>query len=422
MQVSSNQYNRWFVLAASCAINLCIGSIYAWSVFALPMQEHLSHIAGTNIGSLAIVFTLANAVGPITMISGGAITKKIGVRNVVRIGGLLFCVGMILSGFTKSLPELLLTYGLGVGLGVGMVYGATVSNTVKFFPDKRGLAGGITTAFYGLSSVLIPVIANALINNFSIVEAFWMLGIAMLLLIMGASFAVASCPDGYAPTGWTKKEIQVRDIATQNAVQVSVDKTWREMLSDPIFYIMIAMLLCGAFSGLMITSQASAIAQRMVQMDTVLAALIVSVLALFNTAGRIVSGVLSDRLGIIRTLRLMFVLLIVGMALLLLSARMGAIVFIIAVCVVGFVFGSVMGIYPGFTAAQFGNTNNSVNYGIMFIGFATAGFFGPTAMNILFNNTGSYIPAFAVAATLGVLGVVLSFLYERATKVQHVSE
>ncbi|MCU6167818.1 MFS transporter, partial [Enterobacter roggenkampii] len=120
-----------------------------------PMAEHLNSIAGTTFtaASLAIVFTVTNSVGPITMITGGMINDKFGPKKVVFVGGLVFGIGMILAGFSKGLPMLILSYGIITGLGVGMVYGCTISNSIKFFPDKSGLVGGITTAAYGFSSV-----------------------------------------------------------------------------------------------------------------------------------------------------------------------------------------------------------------------------------------------------------------------------
>ena len=243
---------RWLILAASCLINLCIGSLYAWSVFATPMAKHLAQLTGNEIRSLAIIFTIANSVGPITMISGGFINDKLGPKWIIFIGGILFGLGMTFSGFATSVPMLILTYGLGVGLGVGMVYGCTVSNSVKFFPDKKGLIGGIATASYGISSVIIPIIANVLIQNFDITTAFKVLGIVMLIVICACSFVIETCPVGFIPEGWTP---------TQSKIQLTiVDKNWKAMLKDPIFYVMIFMLCCGAFSGLMITSQASPVA------------------------------------------------------------------------------------------------------------------------------------------------------------------
>lgn len=200
---------RWIVLAASCLVNLCIGSLYAWSVFAMPMAAHLSQITGTEIVDLSIIFTVANAVGPITMISGGFFNDRLGPKWVIFFGGILFGVGMIASGFATSVNMLLITYSLGVGLGVGLVYGCTVSNSVKFFPDKRGLVGGIATASYGISSVVIPVIANALIDSFDITMVFKLLGGAMLLIICASSFFITTCPVGFTPDGWTTPALSV---------------------------------------------------------------------------------------------------------------------------------------------------------------------------------------------------------------------
>ena len=398
---------RWFILVASCLVNLCIGSLYAWSVFARPMAERLTTITGQEVTSLAIVFTVANAVGPITMISGGSIVDRIGPKWVIRVGGILFGVGMVASGFATSVTWLLVSYGLGVGLGVGMVYGATVSNSVKFFPDRRGLAGGIATASYGISSVVVPPIANALTSTFDITRSFVVLGAVMLVAIVAASFVIEACPQGYAPAAWQPVS-PVGPSAAPNA-----DKDWRQMLREPRFWVMISMLMCGAFSGLMITSQASPVAQDMVGLDATAAAIVVSVLAVFNTMGRLVAGTASDRLGVIGTIRLVFASSIVGLALLVLAGGGNSVSFVAGVCLVGFAFGSIMGIYPGFTASQFGPRNNSVNYGIMFVGFAAAGFFGPTIMTTLHGVFGSYPPAFLVAMALAAAGLALTFVFQR---------
>lgn len=146
---------RWIYLVLCCLINLCLGSIYAWSVFATPMAEHLTQFAHHTLttGDLAIVYTIANAVGPITMISGGFFNDKFGPKAVIFTGGLMFGLGLIASGFVHSVGMLVLTYGIISGLGLGMAYGSTISTAVKFFQDKRGLIGGITTGIYGLSSV-----------------------------------------------------------------------------------------------------------------------------------------------------------------------------------------------------------------------------------------------------------------------------
>jgi len=276
---------RWVILAISCLINICIGSLYAWSVFAPPLAEHINSIKGTNLnpGNLAIVFTIANLVGPITMISGGRINDTLGPKKVVFLGGLMFGGGMFLSGLAKSVGFLNFSYGNLVGLGMGLVYGCTIGNSVKFFPDRRGLIGGITTATYGLSSVILPPIANALINSVGITNTFKILGLVFLIIICVGSSLIEKCPENFVPEGWSPRTEMEKDLMGR-------DKNWKEMLASPIFYIMIFMLICGAFSGLMCTSQASSIAQRMIGMSVVAATTAVSILSLFNTAGRVIAG------------------------------------------------------------------------------------------------------------------------------------
>ena len=187
------------------------------------------------------------------------------------------------------------------------------------------------------------------------------------------------------------------------------------MLHTPVFYVMLAILVCGAFSGLMLISQASNMAQQMVGMTAEAAAIVVSVLALFNVAGRVVSGWLSDKIGRIRTLEIAFLIAVAGLAMLLLSNGNVAL-FYGGISFVGFCFGSLMGIYPGFTADRFGQKHNSVNYGIMFIGFALAGLFGPMSMNLMYQKSGSYQPAFIASMVLAVIGILLAQVYKMMSK------
>lgn len=389
------QKKRWLILIASCFVTLCIGSLYAWSAFASPMSVYLSECAGYEVASLAIVFTIANAVGPVTMISGGYINDKLGPKAILLVGGLLFGAGMIGSGFATSVGMLIITYGLGVGLGVGMIYGVTVSNTVKFFPDKGGFAGGIITACYGASSIIIPPVANALAEAYHVTTAFKAIGIVMMIIICTSAFVIKPCPPILVSTTKTGVGDQEKDY------------NYREMLKESDSYLMLLTLMCGAFAGMMVISQASQIAQRMMGMVPASAAVVVSVIALFNTLGRLVSGTLSDKLGATGTLRITFAASLVASVMLFFCSENSVALFYICLAVIGFAFGSIMGIYPGFTAQRFGRKNNSVNYGIMFIGFALAGLIGPTVMNALYGITGRYQPAFLASAALAVVGEIL---------------
>jgi len=400
------QKKRWLILIASCFVTLCIGSLYAWSAFASPMGAYLTECAGHEIASLAIVFTIANAVGPITMISGGFINDKLGPKGILLVGGLLFGAGMICSGFAKSVGMLIVTYGLGVGLGVGMIYGVTVSNTVKFFPDKGGFAGGMITACYGASSIIIPPIANALAEAYHVTTAFKAIGTVMMVIICASAFVIKPCPADFQVEGMVKKA----------ALAQGKEYNAREMLKQPDCYLMLLTLTCGAFAGMMVISQASQIAQKMMGMTQAAAAVVVSVIALFNALGRLASGSLSDRIGATGTLRITFAASLIASVVLFFCREGSAVLFYVCLAVIGFSFGSIMGIYPGFTAQRFGRKNNSVNYGIMFIGFALAGILGPMVMNAIFGATGRYQPAFLASAALAVVGEILILLLRNSAK------
>ncbi len=399
---------RWIVLIASCLINLCIGALYAWSVFATPMAEHLSGILGRTLtaADLAIVFSIGNGDGFITLIAGGFINEKLGTKWVIFAGGVLFGLGFVVCGLAQNVAMLILGYGILSGLAMGLAYGQTISNSVKFFPDKAGLIGGIATASYGISSVIIPPVANAMINAVGVCKSFIIFGVVVIVVVGVCSQLIVKCPTDFVPDGWTPPAAKVKD-----APKVA-DKDWKGMLATPVFYVMLVMLFFGALFGMMVISQASSIAQKMLTMTAASAAVVVSVLALFNTFGRIAAGYISDRIGCINTLTSVFVLAIIALALLYVSGgNQSVAMFYVGICMIGVCFGAFMGVYPSFTASQFGSKNSSVNYGIMFIGFSAAGIAGPMIASNVFKSTGSYRQAFLIAAVLAIIGLALAFLY-----------
>lgn len=399
---------RWVILAAACLVNLCLGSIYAWSVFASSMAEYFTNALGQDVtsGDLAIVYTIANAVGPVTMISGGAVNDRLGPKKVIALGGVMFGGGMVLSGFATSVSFLIVSYGVVAGLGLGLAYGATISTSVKFFPDKRGLIGGVTTAVYGMSSVILPPVVTIIVNQWNAALAFKGIGVVFLVIILVSTCFLEQCPQGYVPAGYQPPAAQ----------KGTAGMDWKEMLRTPVFYVMLLLLTSGAFSGMMVISQASAMAQGMIGMSAIAASGAVSILALFNALGRIAAGYLSDKIGRINTLMAACIVCIVGMLCLYVSPSGPQMVFYIGICLVGVSFGSFMGVYPGFTADQFGARNNSVNYGIMFIGFALAGYFGPQIMRSVYASTGVYQNAFLIACGLNIAGIVLAIFYRALRK------
>lgn len=397
---------RWLVLLSSCLVNLCIGAMYVWSVFAEPMAEKLSLLEGVprTAADLAIVFSVGNSTGFVTMIGGGFLNRRLGPRWVVFLGGVLFGLGFVVCGFAAGIPMLLLGYGIGSGLAMGIAYGCTISNSVKFFPDKAGLVGGIATASYGISSVLIPPIANLVIERVGVSRAFLYFGVMVICIVGIFSQFILPCPYGFCPEGWAPAE-----AAGGKKQERSEEYDWKQMLRMPAFYIMLFMLFFGASLGMMVISQASAIAQNLMGMSAASAAIIVSVLALFNTLGRILAGLLSDRIGCIGTLTGVFLLAMLSMLTLYFSTTV--LLFSMGVCLAGVCFGAFMGVYPSFTASRFGGRNAGVNYGIMFIGFNAAGLVAPLLAGGIFKATASYRPAFLLGLLFALIGLGFTGLY-----------
>jgi MFS family permease len=190
------------------------------------------------------------------------------------------------------------------------------------------------------------------------------------------------------------------------------------MLATPEFYVMITMLTCGAFAALMFIPMISPIAQNMIGISPTAATAAVSTLALFNVFGRVFAGSISDRIGRINTLAAACVFSVVGLVLLFMAKEGDIALFYVGISIIGICFGAFMGVFPGFTADQFGPRYNSVNYGIMFIGFALAGYAGPSILNHIYGGSGSYNKAFLIAMVFSAAGLLFTFLYRMLKKRQ----
>jgi OFA family oxalate/formate antiporter-like MFS transporter len=396
--MSDSRINRWLVLTSSVIINLCIGSAYAWSVFQKPLID----VFHWSTSDTSLVFTISFGIVPLAMIVAGKIQDKVGPKTVILVGGFLFGGGILGAGFTHSLAVLYTTYGITAGIGMGTVYACTVANTVKLFPDRRGLASGLVAAGFGSGAVLFAPLSTWLINSYGVLTAFTILGTGHLILIPVLSWFVKAAPPGYAPAGWLPPANPSRSAA-------AVDKDWTQMLRDPSFYLLWCVYTLGTISGLMIIAHASPYGQEIVKIAPQTAAMVVSALALANTGGRIFWGWVSDKVGRFSTVVVMFVL--GGIAMLVLPAVSGLVPFVMVLIVVGLCFGGFMGIFPSITADAFGPKNLGMNYGVMFTAFGLAAFVGPRlAATVKELYDGDYTHAFLIAAAQSLVGIVLTLV------------
>lgn len=405
--MNEKQTNRWVILIASVIINLCIGSAYAWSVFQKPLIQQF----GWSTGQASLAFTINLGLVPLAMIVAGKIQDKKGPKIVSLVGGIIFGAGITLAGSTNSLTTLYLTYGMLGGLGIGTAYACTIANTVKWFPDKRGLAGGLTAAGFGSGAIVFAPIASSFINQYGVLSTFRILGIVFLIGIVLAALVLKAPEAGWKPEGWNPPVVQ------QQGGKPTADKTTGEMLKTPKFYILWAMYTIGCISGLMIIGHASPIAQEKIGLTPQVAAVAVSVIAIANTSGRLFWGTVSDKIGRYVALVCMYVLS--SIMLILLANATNYTMFILATCGIALSFGGFMGIFPSITADNFGAKNLGINYGVIFTAFGLAAIFGPRIAAVVKQSSGGeYGKAFIIASALNIIGMICTLVIIKMNKVE----
>lgn len=401
--------NRWLVLAGATIALLCGGALYSFSVFAAPFAQS----RGWAIPAVMFAFGLTSMLAPLSMIGSGILIDRGHTRMLMVLGGVLFGLGHVLAGLASDLALFYLSYGIVAGLGQGIMYSAALSNTLKFFPDKRGLASGVITGGMGAGSMIAAPLGRALVDQVGVSRTFVILGVAFALVVAASGlFLVRQCPMGYAPPGWTPP-------VTTGGPGGMRQLDWKKMLATPQFWLIIGMFVCGAFFGLMVTSNLATIGTGMFALAPAVAALFVSLLSFANTMGRLAWGAISDRIGQVRSLIAVFVIAIA--ALLLLGWLRSAVVFTLGTILLGFAFGGVMSLFPPLTMRNYGPKNQGVNYGIVFSAFALSGLVAPSwAGSMAAGAKGDYSQAFFIAAGIAAVGIVLTLTYRAVERVRPV--
>ena len=393
--VKNKVMNRWIVVIGALIVQICLGAIYAWSVFVNPLKER-----GFTTTQTQIIFSVALATFALVMIFAGRWQDKAGPRKVAITGGIVLGLGYILAGITGgSFWAIVLTVGFIAGAGIGLGYVCPIAAGVKWFPDKRGLITGLAVAGFGGGAWIISQVASSLIIKVGVLQTFLYLGIAFLVAVVIGSLVLVNPPEGWKPKGWTA------DNKTQKACKN--DCAWKEMLKTKQFWLLWVMFIFSATSGLMVIGILKPFGV-VSGLSAAIAGSAVGILALFNAAGRITWGWLSDKVGRTKAMFIMFLLQgIVMLALIKMGST--ALTLAIAAAWIGFNFGGNFALFPSATADFFGTKNLGINYGFVFTSYGVAGIIGPILGGKVFDLTGSYLWAFIPAGVLCLIASLLSF-------------
>lgn len=383
--------NRWLPVVGGVSMNLALGSLYAWSVFVLPLEKEF----GWTRADTSWVFTIAVVSFAASFILAGRIQDHRGPRICAAIGGTLVGLGFVLSSWTTSLWYLYVIFGVVVGIGNGFGYATPMPVASKWFPDKRGLVVGLMVGGYGGGSAIFGPVATSLIDAVGWRATFQILGILFFAMGMIGTWLLKNPPPGYQPPGW--KPAQSGAGAQRSTREYST----AEMLRTPTFYALWVAYCLGATAGLMTISQLVPFA-REAGLGAAAATLAITIGAAGNAGGRILSGWLSDALGRLTTLRVMVMLSALAMPALF-TWREQVVLFYLLVTAVYWCYGTQLSVFASTTGDFYGTRNLGMNYGLLFTAWGVAGIIGPMIAAQVFDTFGDYRYAFYAAGALAMV-------------------
>lgn len=281
-QIESFCGKRWFFVIIGAIIHLILGSIYAFSVFRKPL-ESFWNISVTESGLPYLVFLAAFGY---TMPFGGIILEKIGPKKTSILGSLLVGTGWILASFSPNILILTILYGVLGGIGVGITYGVPISVSTRWFPDKKGLAIGLTVLGFGLSALIMAPLMTYLILSLGPLTTFEYLGLIFLVILFLLSLPLKFPPENFG----IKSQGNIQNAITQS------NYTPSQMLKTKCFYALWLTYTIGTTAGLMAIGISAPFGREVAKVDPITSGLAVSIFAVFNGFGRPLFGWLTDKI------------------------------------------------------------------------------------------------------------------------------
>jgi OFA family oxalate/formate antiporter-like MFS transporter len=394
--------NRWMVVVGAILIQLCLGAIYAWSVFTKPLVD-----AGWSKAQTQGVFAAGLATFAIIMVIAGRIMPKLGPRVVAMAGGVVLGLGYFLAGIIggTSFTGIFILIGIVGGAGIGLAYVVPIAVGMRWFPDKKGLITGLAVAGFGFGALLWVKLAGSwgqLIANQGLSTTFIIYGVIFLVAVVIGGIWMKYPPEGWKPEGWSPPKQEGGGTKLTGAI----DFTSSEMLKTPQYYMILFTFIFGASAGLM-----SIGLMKLFPMDALQAngfekeaasAIAGTAMAIFyslaNGIGRIAWGAISDKLG--RKLSIILMMSIQGVVVIAFQVMAGTPALLyVGATLIGFNFGGNFALFPTMTADTFGTKYIGMNYGWVFLAYGIGGIFGPMLGGTL-GDMGNFPLAFTICGIL----------------------
>lgn len=412
----------WAVTAAGTAVNLCLGILYAWSVWKANLVAPDGVAAGTPMTGVnggwvyldpaeaTLAYSVCGLTFALFMIPGGRLQDRYGPRAGATLAGLCLGAGCVLAGVTRSYAGLVLGFGVLGGIGMGLGYAAATPAAVRWFgPHRRGLIVGLVVGGYGGAAVYISPLAKALIADHGLTGSFVALGAFFAAVVVAAGQFLRMPPAGYAPPPAPPSD-RPRPAVT------GADRTAGDMLRTWQFYALVFLFVGAAQSGLLLIANATPLLKKAGAGSPEVAGfawLLASFGGLMNATGRVGTGRYSDAVGRANAYALNGVAAAVCLALIPAAVASGSVALLFVLAgVVYWQYGGALALMPAFTADYYGSKNLGLNYGLVFLGWGVA-FFVPQLAGTIEKETGRLDGAFYLSAGLLAGAVVLSRFVKR---------
>lgn len=398
--VAKNGFNRWLVPPAALAIHLCIGQIYAYSVFNKPMTQLIgieeSAPEDWELTTLGWIFSLALFTLGASAAIFGKWLEKVGPRKAMFAAALCFSGGFFVAALGIHFHQIFLVYlghGFIGGIGLGLGYISPVSTLIKWFPDKPGMATGLAIMGFGGGAMIASPLSVGLMESFSssssvgVGETFLVMGAIYFVVMLFGVFMVRVPPEGWQPKGWTPPPPSKRRMMTD--AQVDADTAIR----TPQFYLLFGVLMLNVTAGIGVLGQASVMIQEMFSVESVgeemaitaaAAGVFVGLLSLFNMIGRFFWSSISDLIGRKSTYTIFFLLGAILYVAIPSIGNMGSVVlFVICFGIIISMYGGGFATIPAYLRDMFGTMEVGAIHGRLLLAWSAAAILGPVLVNYI---------------------------------------
>jgi len=401
---SSANKRGWIVALAGTGINLALGILYTWSIFKGAISDSIAKggegAFTWNPASINDPYAIACLTFAVAMILAGKLQDKFGPKITCIFGGLLVGAGFIWISQTTNYWAWVAGFGVLAGLGIGFGYSAATPPALKWFPPaKTGLIAGIVVSGFGLASVYIAPLATWLVRDFGLQQSMMFFGIGFAVVVCGLALLISNPPAGFVADPNAAK-------AVKSAPKVA-DVAPRQILKDGRFYTLWLCFFFGAGAGLMVIGSAKGLAKASMGE---MAFLVVVIMSVGNAAGRLVAGVVSDKIGRATTLTIMlaFQAILMFAAIFGLTKDASPVFVALLVTFMVFNYGTNLALFPSFAKDCWGMKHFGMNYGILFSAWGVGAAVLVKVSELLKVKTGGYTASFAVAGALLLIGAMMS--------------